>query len=74
MARLHKKLRETDDQIAREKEKLERYRAAEKRILNVKNITQQEKEKKIRLLQDEFFGKEAEAFRRREAIRKGAEQ
>ncbi len=69
-----RKLRESDDQIAREKETMQRYRAAEKRILNLKDITQQEKEKKIRLLQNDFFGKEAEAFRRREAIRKGAEK
>jgi hypothetical protein len=33
-------------------------------------MPQEEKNKRIKSLQDEFFGKEAEAFRRREAMRK----
>jgi lipase chaperone LimK len=66
-----KKLREVDDQIAKEKANIKRYRAAEKDILNLKNMTQEEKDKKIRALQNEFFGGEADAFRRREALRKG---
>jgi len=69
-----KRLNEVDDQIAKEKENMERYRAAEQKILNLKDITQEEKDKRIKALQDEFFGKEAEAFRRREAIRRAAEK
>jgi lipase chaperone LimK len=69
-----KKLREVDDQIAKEKANMERYRAAEKRILDSKDMTQEEKDERIKALQEKFFGKDAEAFRRREIIYKGAEK
>jgi lipase chaperone LimK len=69
-----KRLSEVDDRIAKGKENIERYRAAEQRILNLKDITQEEKDKRIKSLQEEFFGKETEAFRRREAMRKGTEK
>jgi lipase chaperone LimK len=69
-----KRLREVDDQIAKDKEKMERYRAAERKILDSRNITKEEKDKRIKALQDKFFGKEAEAFRRREIIYKGDEK
>jgi lipase chaperone LimK len=69
-----KRLREVDDQIDREKETIGRYRTIEKRILDSKDMTQEEKDKRIRTLQDEFFGKEAEAFRRRERMYGGAEK
>jgi lipase chaperone LimK len=69
-----KKLHEVDAQIAREKQNMERYRAVEQDILNLRDITLEEKDKKIKLLQDKFFGKEAEAFRRREAMRNGLEK
>ncbi len=69
-----KKLREVDDQIAKEKANIERYRAAEKDILNLKNITQEEKDRRIKTLQNELFSSEADAFRRREAMRRGAEK
>jgi lipase chaperone LimK len=69
-----KRLREVDDQIAKKRENIERYRAAEQRILNLKDITQKEKDKRVRSLQEEFFGKEAEAFRRRELMYGRAEK
>ena len=69
-----KRLSEVDDRIAKEKEIIERYRAAEQRVLNLKDIRQEEKDKRIKSLQEEFFGKEAEAFRRREAMRKGTDK
>jgi lipase chaperone LimK len=69
-----KRLNEVDKQITQEKQTMERHRAAEREILNLKNITQEEKDKRIKALQDKFFGKEAEAFRRREAMRKGLEK
>jgi len=37
-------------------------------------MTQEEEDKRIKALQEEFFGKEADTFRRREAIRKGIEK
>jgi hypothetical protein len=37
-------------------------------ILDSKDLTQEEKNKRIKALQETFFGKEPEAFRRREAI------
>ena len=67
-------MHEVDKQITREKQNMERYRAAEQNILNLSDIPQEEKNKRIKSLQDEFFGKEAEAFRRREAMRKGLEK
>jgi lipase chaperone LimK len=69
-----KRLHEVDDQIIKEKQNMERYRAAEQKILDLKDMPQEEKNKRIKSLQDEFFGKEAEAFRRREVMRKGLEK
>jgi len=69
-----KRLHEVDDQIAREKENVERYRAAEKRILNSKDMTQEEKNKKIKALQEKFFGKDADSFRRREIMYGGTQK
>ena len=50
------------------------YRSREKVILNNSNLSSEEKEKQIKELQTQIFGKDAEAFRRREAIRKGLNQ
>jgi lipase chaperone LimK len=70
-----KRLHEVDNQIAEEKNKLERYRAPEKEILlEAKDMTQEEKDRRIKALQDQFFGKDAEAFRRREAIYEGPQK
>jgi len=69
-----KRLAAVDKQITQEKENMERYRLAESNILNLRDITPEEKAKRIKLLQDKFFGKEAEAFRRREAMRKALEK
>ena len=69
-----KRLNEVDDQITKEKQDMERYRVAEQKILDLRDMPQEEKNKRIKSLQDEFFGKEAEAFRRREAMRKGLEK
>ncbi len=69
-----KKLAAVDKQIAQEKQNMERYRLAERNILNLRDIPSEEKAKRIKLLQDEFFSKEAEAFRRREAMRKALEK
>ena len=69
-----KRLCEVDQQIARENKNMERYRSDEQKILALKDITQEEKNKRIKSLQDKLFGKEADALRRREAMRKGAEK
>ncbi|MCJ7546862.1 MAG: lipase chaperone [Deltaproteobacteria bacterium] len=69
-----KKLHEVDEQFIKEKEKMERYRAAEKKILDARNMTREEKDKQIKALQDKFFGKDAEAFRRREIMYGGAKK
>ncbi len=50
------------------------YYAEEKEILNDLYLTEPERAEKIRTLQDATFGQDAEAFRRREAMRKEMEQ
>ncbi len=67
-----RRLDEAEKRIAQEKNNEARYRAAERKILELTDVTQEEKDGRIKLLREKFFGKEAEAFRRREAIRKGA--
>ncbi len=64
-----KRLNEVDEKIAREKKKMDQYRAAERKILESTVITQQEKKKRIESLQQDFFGKDVGAFRRSEAMR-----
>jgi lipase chaperone LimK len=66
-----KRLHDVDKQFTLEKQNMERYREAEQKILDLRDMPQEEKNKRIKSLQDEFLGKEAEAFRRREAMRKG---
>jgi lipase chaperone LimK len=69
-----KRLHEVDEQIAREKENLDRYRAAEKKILDSKDMTQDEKNNRIKALQEKFFGQDAAAFRRREIMYGGTQR
>jgi lipase chaperone LimK len=69
-----KRLHDVDKQFTLEKQNMERYREAEQKILDLRDMPQEEKNKRIKSLQDEFLGKEAEAFRRREAMRKGLEK
>ncbi len=68
------KLREVDKQMDAEEENLKRYREAERKLLLEKGLTETARSQKIRALQDEFFGQEAEAFRREEDIRKSLEK
>lgn len=63
-----------DQQIVKKRDNLEHYRVAERKILDASEMTQEEKNRKIRALQDNFFGKDAEAFRRREIIEKGTKE
>jgi lipase chaperone LimK len=68
------RLEEADRAIAEEKMIKEQYYAKEREILNDPNLSEKEREKRIRELQDATFGEEADAFRRRQAIQKGAEE
>jgi len=68
------KLRNADARMAGEKETLKRYREAEKKILEARDMPRVQSKQKINALQDEYFGEEADAFRRAEAIRKGLEK
>ncbi len=63
------RLNEVDLQIARESRMEETYRQKEKTLLENPDLTEEQKTARVRQLQDETFGKEAEAFRRSETMR-----
>lgn len=63
------RLEGVDRQIAAEKQNENDYREKEKQLLNDTKLTQAKKDKKLIELQNEKFGKEADAFRRRETMR-----
>ncbi len=67
------RLEQVDNKLEQEKVMEEQYRAEEQKIRNDVNLTGPQKEEKIRELQDQTFGEEADAFRRRENIQKGLE-
>ncbi|MBC2715668.1 MAG: lipase chaperone [Desulfobacteraceae bacterium] len=64
-----KRLDEVDQQIADEKQNEIDYRDKQKKILENTGLTEEIKNKKIEALQNKMFGKEADAFRRRETMR-----
>jgi lipase chaperone LimK len=68
------RLEQVDRSIAEEKMIKEQYVAKEREILNDPNLSETERERKIRELQDATFGEEADAFRRGQAIEKGAKE
>lgn len=68
------RLDKVDEQLETEKRTEEDYRAKEQKVMSDPNLNQQEKEQKIQELQNELFGDEAEAFRRRETIRQAEEK
>jgi lipase chaperone LimK len=67
------RLDEVDRIIAADRKKEETYRAREERVKSDPNLDADERAEKIRELQDEIFGEEADALRRRLAIEKGLE-
>jgi len=69
-----RRLDEVDRTVADEKKKEEEYFASESAIKSNTSLSEQEKEARIRELQEETFGEEADAFRRRQAIKTGTEQ
>jgi len=68
------RLEQVDRAIAEEKMIKEQYLAKEREILNDPNLSEKEREKRIRELQDATFGEEADAFRRGQAIEKGGKE
>jgi lipase chaperone LimK len=64
-----KRLEEVDQQIAVEEQTETVYRDKEKSILDDKSISEDEKKQKVEALQNQMFGQEADAFRRRETMR-----
>lgn len=65
---------EIDQQMAEEAEREENYRKQAKAITSDEALSEEEKKKRIEKLQIKIFGEDADAFRRREAIRKGREK
>jgi len=62
------RLEEVDQVVAAEKETEAEYKNNEQTILNNPDYSEQEKKDLIRDLQDDSFGENAEAFRRRDAM------
>lgn len=67
------RLDKVDEELEMEKKTEVDYRAKEQKIMSDPNLTAEQKSEKILELQNEMFGEEADAFRRREAIRKAEE-
>ncbi len=70
VAAMEKKDEAEQDQKAKER----LYDARSREILSDNSISNEEKQKKLRELQEQIFGGHAEAFRRMEAMRKAREQ
>lgn len=64
-------LEEIEAYIAKEKEREERYSKGKQAILDSTDLSASQKKEKIRKLQEEIFGKDAEAIRRREMMYRG---
>jgi len=64
-----KRLEEVDKQIVQEKQTETFYREKEQEILSNKTISDEDKEEQLHEMQNEMFGEEADAFRRRETMR-----
>ena len=68
------KFEEIDQQMDEAAEREKTYREQAGAIESNEALSEAEKEKRIQNLQSEVFGEDADAFRRREAIRKGREE
>ncbi|MBS3757619.1 MAG: hypothetical protein KGY61_03050 [Desulfobacterales bacterium] len=68
------KFEEIDRQMAEKAEQEESYRKQAEAIRSSEELSEKAKERQLQSLQNEVFGDDAEAFRRREAIRKGREK
>jgi lipase chaperone LimK len=64
-----KRLEAVDQQIAVEQQTESAYRDKEKEILGDKALPEDEKNQKLKTVQDQMFGEEADSFRRRETMR-----
>lgn len=65
------RLEQVDAELAAEKTKEADYDAREKAIMTNPALDDEQKAQALRTLQDNTFGEEADAFRRRQAINKG---
>ncbi len=63
-----------DQEISQDQQKEENYRQAEQKIMADTEIAPEEKEQRIKSLQQQTFGDEADAFQRRENMRKELER
>lgn len=68
------RLQKADAEVAADEEHLKRYRAEENKILKTTGMSLDQQDAAIKALQDQYFGTEADAFRRREAMQKGTEK
>jgi len=68
------RLHQAEAEVAAEDEILRRYRAEEKKIREADGMPEDQRNQAIKTLQDQYFGSEADAFRRREAIRQSFEK
>lgn len=68
------RLKSVDRQMAEAETREKQYRQQARDIRDNAELDKQEKEEKIRMLQEKTFGEAADDFRRRESIRKGREQ
>ena len=68
------RLEAVDRRVAEERVAEQRYRAEEEAIISDGDLTPAEKVEAVRDLQDRTFGDEAEAFRRRETMRRELEK
>jgi len=64
-----KRLDDVDRQIAVEKQNELDFREKEKKILADSKLSEEKKQEQVQTLQNEMFGDEADAFRRRETMR-----
>jgi lipase chaperone LimK len=69
-----KRLEQVDKQLEEEKERDSTYSSKKQDILNDMNLDADEKKQKINDLQNELYGKDADALRRREKIQEGLDK
>ena len=72
--KLIKNLEEADEMTEKGYETINSYKSAETNILSDNKLTAKQKDQKIKELQDNTFGENADAFRRAEAIQKASKE
>ncbi|MCX5850056.1 MAG: lipase secretion chaperone [Deltaproteobacteria bacterium] len=69
-----KRLEDVDKAVADNEKKEGDYKASESEIMNDPSLDKAEKENKVQELQNQMFGEDADAFRRRLAIQRATEE